>query len=72
MPAARTRSAGRADPSRPHRSAGLILLAVLLGLVAWSVAALQPPDPAPADAPAGQFSAGRAFAHVEDIATLKF
>jgi hypothetical protein len=69
VPAARTRSAGRADPSRPHRRAGLVVLAILLGLVAWSVAALQPPDPAPVDAPASQFSAGRAFAHVEDIAT---
>jgi hypothetical protein len=36
--------------------------------VAWSVAALQPPPPAPADAPADQFSAARAFEHVQQIA----
>jgi hypothetical protein len=46
----------------------LILVALLLGLVAWSVAALQPPPPAPADAPADEFSAARAYAHVQQIA----
>jgi len=35
--------------------------------VGWSVAALQPPQPKAADAPAGQFSAARAFAHVQQI-----
>lgn len=44
------------------------MVALLLGLVAWSVAALQPPAPAPADAPAGEFSATRAFEHVQQIA----
>jgi hypothetical protein len=46
----------------------VVLLALLLGLTAWSVAALQPPAPAPADAPATEFSATRAFSHVQDIA----
>ena len=41
------------------------MIALLLGLVAWSVAALQPPAPAAADAPSDQFSAARAFAHVQ-------
>ena len=54
---------------RPReRLAGLLVVVLLLGLAAWSVASLQPPDPAPADAPAEQFSAGRASAHVERIA----
>jgi len=50
------------------RPAGLLLVALLLGLVVWSVAALQPPDPRPADASAAEFSAERAFAHVQQIA----
>jgi hypothetical protein len=54
---------------RPRRSAGLILVALLLGLTGWSVAALQPPDPAPADAPATEFSAARALEHVQEIAS---
>jgi hypothetical protein len=52
----------------PGRVPGLVLVAALLGLAAWSVAVLQPPSPAPADAPADEFSAARAFAHVEQIA----
>jgi hypothetical protein len=51
------------------RVTGLVQVALLLGLVAWSVAALQPPSPAPADAPAGEFSAARAFGHVQRIAS---
>ena len=35
--------------------------------MAWSVAALQPPRPKAADAPADQFSATRAFGHVQKI-----
>jgi hypothetical protein len=54
---------------RPRRSGGLILIALLLGLTGWSVAALQPPDPASADAPATEFSAARAFGHVQRIAS---
>src|SRR5919107_1626896 len=41
---------------------------MLLGLVGWSTATLQPPGPAAADAPATEFSAARAFPHVEEIA----
>ena len=62
-------------PAEPHRGgrlsgriAGLIVVALLLGLAAWTVTALQPPAPAPADAPAGEFSAARAFEHVQRIA----
>jgi len=39
-----------------------------VGLAVWSVAALQPPAPKAADAPAGEFSAARAFEHVQQIA----
>jgi hypothetical protein len=46
-----------------------VLVALLLGLAGWSVATLQPPAPAPADAPPTEFSAARAFVHVEAIAT---
>ncbi|SNR33522.1 M20/M25/M40 family metallo-hydrolase [Blastococcus mobilis] len=69
MPAARSRTAGRRSAGRPRRSAGLVLTALLLGLTGWSVAALQPPGPAPADAPATEFSATRALAHVQEIAS---
>ena len=67
MAAQRSRSTKRRSPPST-RVPGLILLALLLGLVAWSVAALQPPAPAPVDAPADGFSAGRAFEHVKRIA----
>ncbi|SDD10980.1 Peptidase family M28 [Geodermatophilus telluris] len=62
MPAAR--------PPVPERGllAPLLALALLAGLAAWSVLALQPPAPAPADAPATSFSAARAFEHVERFA----
>ncbi|WP_346623145.1 M20/M25/M40 family metallo-hydrolase [Blastococcus montanus] len=65
MPAERS---PRPTAGRPGRLAGLVVVALLLGLAAWSVAALQPPDPRPADVPAGEFSAARAFEHVEAIA----
>src|SRR5688500_1044774 len=52
----------------PGRVAGLLVVALLLGLTAWSVAALQPPDPLPLTAPAEQFSAARAFEHVQGVA----
>ncbi|MFD2092284.1 M20/M25/M40 family metallo-hydrolase [Blastococcus deserti] len=67
MPANRSRAAGR--PDHPRRTGGLLVLALLLGLTAWSGVSLQPPDPAPADAPATGFSATRAFAHVEAVAS---
>src|SRR5688500_12599389 len=52
----------------PGRVAGLLVVALLLGLTAWSVAALQPPDPLPLTAPAQEFSAARAFEHVQGVA----
>jgi hypothetical protein len=64
VPAERSHRGGR----RPGRLAGLVVVALLLGLVGWSVLALQPPDTKPADAPAAEFSATRAFRHVEEIA----
>src|SRR6478752_7591853 len=66
MAAQRPRS-GRRVSRVPSAVPGLILVALLLGLVAWSVAALQPPQPKAADAPSDQFSATRAFAHVQKI-----
>jgi hypothetical protein len=67
VPAERSRG-GRRGPAPAGRVPGLILVALLLGLVTWSVAALQPPAPKPADAPADEFSATRAFDHVQQIA----
>ncbi|MGR7027949.1 M20/M25/M40 family metallo-hydrolase [Geodermatophilus sp. URMC 62] len=57
-------------PPAPARGllAPLAALVLLAGLAVGSVLALQPPAPAPADAPATSFSAERAFAHVEDVA----
>lgn len=51
------------------RIAAVVASAVLLALAAWNVAALQPPEPVSSDEPVQQFSAQRAFAHVERIAT---
>jgi hypothetical protein len=53
---------------RSGRLLGLLALLLLGALAALSVLVLQPPSPAAADAPADEFSAGRAFAHVETIA----
>src|SRR4051812_49299351 len=58
---------GRRVNRAPSVLPGLMLVALLLGLVAWSVAALQPPQPRGADAPADRFSATRAFQHVQQI-----
>jgi hypothetical protein len=67
VPARRSsRARRRTAPSGPL--AGLIVLAFLLGPTAWSVASLQPPDPRPITAPAQEFSAARAFEHVQEIA----
>ncbi|MCU1614777.1 MAG: rane metallopeptidase [Frankiales bacterium] len=54
---------------RTSRWPGLLVVTLLLGLAAWTVAALQPPRPAPGSAPARDFSASRAFAHVQELAT---
>ncbi|RBY85616.1 M20/M25/M40 family metallo-hydrolase [Blastococcus sp. TF02A-30] len=56
------------SPRRPGRIAGLLLVAVLLAVVAATVVSLRPPSPAPGDAPAGGFSAARAFEQVEVVA----
>jgi hypothetical protein len=47
----------------------VLVVLLLLGLAAWSVLALRPPSAAPADAPMDRFSAERAFAHVQRMAT---
>ena len=65
---ARRSSRSRATPEPPGRLLGLLVVALLLGLAAWSVAALAPPDPLPITAPAERFSAARAFEHVQEIA----
>ncbi|MGX5657234.1 M20/M25/M40 family metallo-hydrolase [Geodermatophilus nigrescens] len=66
MPASRPSAPA---PERRGRLLGsLAVLLLLAGLAAWSVLALQPPDPAPADAPATAFSAARAGVTVEEIA----
>ncbi|NUT36741.1 MAG: M28 family peptidase [Hamadaea sp.] len=46
---------------------GIVALFVLAALAFGSLWAVQPPSPVAADAPAGEFSAGRAYAHVETI-----
>src|SRR5687767_8448134 len=51
--------------SRGVRAA--LALVVLAGLALLSVLSVQPPAPRGADAPPGDFSAGRAFAHVERV-----
>ncbi len=66
--APRTEAASRAL-TRPTYRAGAALAAVVLLLLA-AVAAMQavrPPTAADADAPVGEFSAGRAFSHVRTI-----
>src|SRR4051812_13573599 len=60
MPTGRGRPAGLVVP--------VLVTALLIGLIAWTVVALQPPQPQPASAPAGQFSAARAFDHVQQLA----
>jgi hypothetical protein len=65
VPSRRSRRTGR----RPGRPAGLVLVGLLLALSAWSVAALRPPAPEPIGAPGHEFSAARAFEHVQRMAT---
>ncbi|WP_305786041.1 M28 family peptidase [Symbioplanes lichenis] len=48
--------------------AALAVVAALTGLGAYALASIRPPAARPADAPAAEFSAGRAFAHVEAVA----
>src|ERR671917_980413 len=51
-----------------HRWIGVVVALVLGALAAVSLLALEPPDPLPASAQASEFSAERAFSHVEQIA----
>lgn len=51
-----------------HRWIGVVVVLVLTTFAAISLLALEPPDPRPASAPANEFSAERAFSHVEQIA----
>src|SRR5919112_5828262 len=51
-----------------HRWIGVVVALVLGALSAVSLLALEPPDPLPASARANEFSAERAFSHVEQIA----
>src|SRR5215207_1794914 len=51
-----------------HRWIGVVVALVLGALAAVSLLALEPPDPLPTSAPASEFSAERAFSHVEQIA----
>lgn len=61
-------SAPAPAPARPPLRLVAVLLVVLAGLGALSIATFAPPDAAPADADPAVFSAGRAMAHVEAIA----
>ncbi|MGZ4606378.1 MAG: M28 family peptidase [Blastococcus sp.] len=69
MPAERSQRGGRRTRPLAGPVGGVVLVALLLGLIGWSVATLQPPAAAPTTAPATQFSADRAFAHVQQLAT---
>jgi peptidase M28-like protein len=51
-----------------HRWIGVGVALVLGSISAISLLMLEPPDPLPASAPANEFSAERAFSHVEQIA----
>ncbi|PZG03660.1 peptidase, partial [Micromonospora craterilacus] len=53
-------------PRRPL--AALAALVALLAVGAGALLDLRPPAPRPADAPAGEFSAGRAYPHVQHVA----
>jgi hypothetical protein len=48
---------------------GFVALIALAGLTVASIWAVNPPSPAPATAPADEFSAGRAYQHVERVGT---
>jgi Peptidase family M28 len=55
-------------PAKHRRLLGVVVALVLGSFAAVSLLALEPPDPLPASAPASEFSAERAFSHVEHIA----
>jgi hypothetical protein len=57
----------------PNRSVkrrwlGIVIALVLGSFAAVSLLMLEPPDPLPASVPAKEFSAERAFSHVEQVA----
>ncbi len=54
-------------PRRTRLVAGLAALTALAGLTVAALATIMPPAPKPTDAPAAEFSAGRAFEHVRVI-----
>ncbi|WP_238006063.1 M28 family peptidase [Dactylosporangium sp. AC04546] len=54
-----------APPRRPLVAAAAVAVLALLAFL--GIADVQPPSPRPASAPAGDFSAGRAFTHVQRI-----
>ena len=51
-----------------RRWLGIVIALVLGSFAAVSLLMLEPPDPLPASAPANEYSAERAFSHVEQIA----
>src|SRR5215204_456808 len=55
-------------PAKRRRLLGVVVALVLGAFAAVSLLALEPLDPLPASAPASEFSAERAFSHVEQIA----
>jgi hypothetical protein len=66
----RPKQRARYAPNRPakhRRLLGVVGALVLGALAAVSLLALEPPDPLPASAPANEFSAERAFSHVEQV-----
>jgi hypothetical protein len=50
-----------------HRWIGVVVALVLSALAAISLLALEPLDPRPVSTPANEFSAERAFSHVEQV-----
>ncbi|MEV6814832.1 M28 family peptidase [Micromonospora sp. NPDC051296] len=69
MGASPSPAADRAFCRPPRRPlAALAALVALLAVGAGALLDLRPPAPRPADAPAGEFSAGRAYPHVQHVA----
>src|SRR5215218_6357230 len=54
--------------AKRRRLLGVVVTLVLSAFAAVSLLTLEPPDPRPASAPVSEFSAERAFSHVEQIA----
>lgn len=53
----------------PRTGVGAVFLVLLAALTWWATASVTPPSPVGADAPAEEFSADRAFTHVQSIST---